>query len=86
DGGGRPGGWRRRPVGRGWSLGRSWGQPYTGGAQAANGERPWWPNLRNERELADFDLYKAAVKRAARIDDGTYHAIYSELPAFPPQV
>jgi 4-hydroxybutyryl-CoA dehydratase/vinylacetyl-CoA-Delta-isomerase len=34
--------------------------------------------------LADFDRYKAAAKRAARIQDGTKHNIYSELPDFPP--
>ena len=37
-------------------------------------------------ELADFGRYKAAVKRAANIDDGTYDPIYSELPAFPPTI
>lgn len=37
-------------------------------------------------ELADFDRYKAAAKRAARIADGSYDAIYSELPEFPPRV
>jgi 4-hydroxybutyryl-CoA dehydratase/vinylacetyl-CoA-Delta-isomerase len=34
--------------------------------------------------LADFDRYKAAAKRAARIQDGTKHNIYSQLPDFPP--
>ena len=34
--------------------------------------------------LADFDRYKAAAKRAARIEDGTKDDIYSELPEFPP--
>ncbi len=34
--------------------------------------------------LADFDRYKAAAKRAARIEDGTKDKIYSELPEFPP--
>ena len=34
--------------------------------------------------LADFDRYKAAAKRAARIQDGTKHSIYSQLPDFPP--
>jgi 4-hydroxybutyryl-CoA dehydratase/vinylacetyl-CoA-Delta-isomerase len=33
--------------------------------------------------LADFDRYKAAAKRAARINDGTQHEIYSRLPEFP---
>jgi len=33
--------------------------------------------------LADFERYKAAAKRAARIKDGSYHPIYSELPNFP---
>ncbi len=36
--------------------------------------------------LADFNRYKAAAKRAARIDDGTSDPIYSELPVFPPNV
>jgi 4-hydroxybutyryl-CoA dehydratase / vinylacetyl-CoA-Delta-isomerase len=34
--------------------------------------------------LADFDRYKAAAKRAARINDGTKDGLYSELPEFPP--
>jgi len=34
--------------------------------------------------LADFDRYKAAAKRAARIQDGTKHNLYSQLPDFPP--
>jgi 4-hydroxybutyryl-CoA dehydratase/vinylacetyl-CoA-Delta-isomerase len=34
--------------------------------------------------LADFDRYKAAAKRAARIQDGTKYSIYSQLPDFPP--
>jgi 4-hydroxybutyryl-CoA dehydratase/vinylacetyl-CoA-Delta-isomerase len=33
--------------------------------------------------LADWDRYKAAAKRAARIEDGTEHPSYSELPKFP---
>lgn len=33
--------------------------------------------------LADFERYKAAAKRAARIKDGTEHPIYSQLPEFP---
>lgn len=32
---------------------------------------------------ADFERYKAAAKRAARISDGTKHPIYSVLPEFP---
>ena len=36
--------------------------------------------------LGDFDRYKAAAKRAARIKDGTEHPIYRELPDFPPEV
>jgi 4-hydroxybutyryl-CoA dehydratase/vinylacetyl-CoA-Delta-isomerase len=35
--------------------------------------------------LADFDRYKAAAKRAARIQDGTKDDIFSQLPEFPPQ-
>jgi 4-hydroxybutyryl-CoA dehydratase/vinylacetyl-CoA-Delta-isomerase len=34
--------------------------------------------------LADFDLYKAAAKRAARIQDDAKQNIYSRLPDFPP--
>jgi len=37
-------------------------------------------------QLADFDRYKAAAKRAAGIQDGETHPIYSELPEFPPRV
>jgi 4-hydroxybutyryl-CoA dehydratase/vinylacetyl-CoA-Delta-isomerase len=36
--------------------------------------------------LGDFDRYKAAAKRAARIDDGTHHPIYSGFPEFPPRL
>jgi 4-hydroxybutyryl-CoA dehydratase/vinylacetyl-CoA-Delta-isomerase len=36
--------------------------------------------------LADFDRYKAAAKRAARIKDGTEHPIFSQLPEFPPKI
>ena len=32
---------------------------------------------------ADFNRYKAAAKRVARIDDGTRDEIYSQLPEFP---
>ncbi|HUJ89241.1 MAG TPA: 4-hydroxyphenylacetate 3-hydroxylase N-terminal domain-containing protein [Syntrophorhabdales bacterium] len=35
-------------------------------------------------QLADFDRYKAAAKRAAGIRDGKSHPVYSELPEFPP--
>ena len=35
--------------------------------------------------LGDFERYKAAAKRAARIKDGTKHPIFSELPDFPPR-
>jgi len=34
--------------------------------------------------LADFDRYKAAAKRAARIQDGTKDDLFGELPEFPP--
>jgi 4-hydroxybutyryl-CoA dehydratase/vinylacetyl-CoA-Delta-isomerase len=34
--------------------------------------------------LADFDRYRAAAKRAARIDDGIKDELYSQLPEFPP--
>lgn len=36
--------------------------------------------------LADFERYKAAAKRAARILDGKEHPIYSPLPVFPPEL
>jgi 4-hydroxybutyryl-CoA dehydratase/vinylacetyl-CoA-Delta-isomerase len=36
--------------------------------------------------LADYNRYKAAAKRAARIMDGTHDPIYSSLPEFPPKV
>lgn len=36
--------------------------------------------------LADFERYKAAAKRAARIDDGSKHPDYSPLPEFPPKI
>lgn len=36
--------------------------------------------------LADFGRYKAAAKRAARINDGTTHPIFSQLPEFPPKI
>ena len=35
--------------------------------------------------LSDFDRYKAAAKRAARIDDGIKDDLFSKLPEFPPQ-
>jgi 4-hydroxybutyryl-CoA dehydratase/vinylacetyl-CoA-Delta-isomerase len=35
--------------------------------------------------LTDFERYKAAAKRAARIQDGTEHPAYSQLPEFPPR-
>jgi 4-hydroxybutyryl-CoA dehydratase/vinylacetyl-CoA-Delta-isomerase len=35
--------------------------------------------------LADFERYKAAAKRAARIEDGTKHHIFQFLPEFPPK-
>jgi 4-hydroxybutyryl-CoA dehydratase/vinylacetyl-CoA-Delta-isomerase len=34
--------------------------------------------------LADFNRYKAAAKRAARIDDGIKDELFSQLPEFPP--
>jgi 4-hydroxybutyryl-CoA dehydratase/vinylacetyl-CoA-Delta-isomerase len=36
--------------------------------------------------LADFERYKAAAKRAARIRDGTKHPIFDQLPEFPPNL
>jgi len=36
-------------------------------------------------QLADFDRYKAAAKRAAGIHDGKSHPAYAELPEFPPR-
>lgn len=35
-------------------------------------------------QLAEFDRYKAAAKRAARIDNGVSHPEFENLPAFPP--
>lgn len=37
-------------------------------------------------QLADFDRYKAAAKRAAGIQDGKSHPAYSGLPEFPPRL
>ena len=31
----------------------------------------------------DWEKYKAAAKRAARIDDGTTHPLFDKLPRFP---
>jgi 4-hydroxybutyryl-CoA dehydratase/vinylacetyl-CoA-Delta-isomerase len=36
--------------------------------------------------VADFERYKAAAKRAARIKDGKEHPIFSQLPDFPPGI
>jgi 4-hydroxybutyryl-CoA dehydratase/vinylacetyl-CoA-Delta-isomerase len=36
--------------------------------------------------LADFERYKAAARRAARIKDGTEHPIFSQLPEFPREI
>ena len=36
--------------------------------------------------LGDFDRYKAAARRAARIEDGSGHPIFNELPQFPPNL
>jgi 4-hydroxybutyryl-CoA dehydratase/vinylacetyl-CoA-Delta-isomerase len=36
--------------------------------------------------LGDFDRYKAAAKRAARIEDGSGHPLFDELPEFPPKL
>ena len=36
--------------------------------------------------LADFERYKAAAKRAARIRDAVEHPIFSQLPDFPQQL
>jgi 4-hydroxybutyryl-CoA dehydratase/vinylacetyl-CoA-Delta-isomerase len=35
--------------------------------------------------LADFGRYKAAAKRAARIEDGAKDNFFSQLPEFPPK-
>jgi 4-hydroxybutyryl-CoA dehydratase/vinylacetyl-CoA-Delta-isomerase len=35
-------------------------------------------------QLADFDRYKAAARRAARVENPKGHPIFDELPAFPP--
>jgi len=34
--------------------------------------------------LADFDRYKVAAKRAARIQEGSKDHIYGQQPDFPP--
>jgi len=34
--------------------------------------------------LGDFEKYKAAANRAARIKEGINHSIYSQSPDFPP--
>jgi len=36
--------------------------------------------------LADFDRYKAAAKRAARVENKKGHPIFNGLPAFPPSL
>jgi 4-hydroxybutyryl-CoA dehydratase/vinylacetyl-CoA-Delta-isomerase len=36
--------------------------------------------------LGDFDRYKAAAKRAARIEGGTGHPLFDTLPEFPPKL
>ena len=36
--------------------------------------------------LADTERYTAAAKRAAGIEDGTEHEIFSQLPQFPPKL
>ena len=36
--------------------------------------------------LADFDRYKAAAKRAARIENSNGHPAYAQLPEFPPHL
>ncbi len=36
--------------------------------------------------LADFERYKAAAKRAARIRDGSVHPLFDQLPEFPPKL
>jgi len=37
-------------------------------------------------QLADFDRYKAAALRAARVENGKRHPIFTELPEFPPKL
>ncbi|MBN1104781.1 MAG: hypothetical protein JXL84_15285 [Deltaproteobacteria bacterium] len=36
--------------------------------------------------LADFERYKAAAMRAARVDNAKSHPLFDELPAFPPNL
>ena len=36
-------------------------------------------------QLADFDRYKAAALRAARVQNGKAHPLFDDLPAFPPR-
>lgn len=35
--------------------------------------------------MADFERYKTAARRAARISDGKEHPLFAELPKFPPK-
>ncbi|MBI5602531.1 MAG: hypothetical protein HY879_04175 [Deltaproteobacteria bacterium] len=37
-------------------------------------------------QLADFPRYKAAAKRAARVENREGHPLFDELPAFPPKL
>lgn len=37
-------------------------------------------------QLADFDRYKAAAKRAARVENKKGHPLFDDLPAFPPKL
>ena len=36
--------------------------------------------------LADFDRYKAAAMRAARVENARPHPLFEGLPAFPPNL
>jgi 4-hydroxybutyryl-CoA dehydratase / vinylacetyl-CoA-Delta-isomerase len=37
-------------------------------------------------QLADFDRYKAAAKRAAQVENSKKHPLFENLPAFPPNL
>ncbi len=37
-------------------------------------------------QLADFDRYKAAARRAARVENKKGHPLFDDLPAFPPKL
>lgn len=52
-------------------------------AVTVHGEGSLATQLLAVNALGDWDKYKAAAKRAARIDDGTEHLLFKGLPDFP---